>query len=191
MDESQLYSQIYSFPKADLHIHVDGNIKKNLLWKLAREYGVRLPTDDEKEFEKLYTINPINGVSLSEAEVLKRFAWPIAVMRHPEALKQIAYNQVLDLAKENILYAEVRFAPGYHSKYPAPFYNPEDYEIDKFPIMSLETVVEKVLSGLEKGMKETGTQVNLTLSIPRETIKYYGVESAYEIARLAIKYQDK
>jgi adenosine deaminase len=191
MDESQLHSQIYSLPKADLHRHIDGSIKPELMLKLSKDYGIKLPTFDKQEFSKLYTINSIDGVPLSNKELFKRFAWSIAVMRHPDALREVAYNQVLDLAEENILFAELRFAPGYHSKYPAPFYKPKDYETNIFPVMSLDEVMENTIAGIEKGMKETGVQVNLTLSIPRETIDKYGISSAYNIATLAMNYQDR
>ena len=179
------HNDIYSLPKADLHRHIDGSVKPELLIKLANQHGIRLPTYSLEGFKKVYTI-----VDMPVDELLKRFAWAIAAMRHPLALQEIAYNQVLDLAEENILYAELRFAPGYHSIYPAPFYKPEEYEKKVFRVMSLDEVMENTIKGIEKGMKETGIQVNLTLCIPRESIKAHGIDSAYEIARLALKYQD-
>ncbi|MFA5796585.1 MAG: hypothetical protein WC916_00935 [Candidatus Woesearchaeota archaeon] len=191
MDTSKIYNQIYELPKVDLHRHIDGAVKPDLVLKLAEKYGIKIPSASQEEFRKLYTINPKNNEPLTITELFKRFAWTIGVMRIPEGLREVAYHQVLDLAEENIVYAELRFAPGYHSKYPAPFYDPKEYEETIFPVLSLEEVMNNIIYGLEKGMKETGIHVNLTLSIPRESQTMYGMDSALEIAKLAIKYQNK
>jgi adenosine deaminase len=123
-------------------------------------------------------------------ELFQRFAWSIAVMRTPQGLYEAAREQVHDLHRENILYAEVRFAPGYHSIYPAPWYTPENYEQNLFPVMSLDEVVQNVLNGLKKGMEETGIVVNLTLCIPRESLyDGWGPDSVNDIVQLALRYQ--
>jgi len=191
MGSDNVYDQIYNLPKIDLHRHIDGSVKPDLLMRLARELGVRIPPVSAEEFKKLYTINSKNNEPVPIPELFKRFAWTIGVMRTAEGLREVAYNQVLDLANENIVYAELRFAPGYHSKYPAPFYNPKEYEETVLPVLSLEQVMDNTIYGLEKGMKETGIQVNLILCIPRESLTLYTRNSIKEIVELAIKYQDK
>lgn len=180
---------IFKAPKIDLHRHLDGAIGPKLLIKLAKKLGVKLPTYDLAEFTKLYQIVEPKGMPVSK--LFERFAWAIAVMRAPEGLYQAAYEQVFDLARENILYAEVRLAPGYLGRYPAPWYKPARYEKNVFPTMSLDWIVELVLDGLARGMKETGVAVNLTLCIPRESLSVYGPKSVSDVVGLAFKFQDR
>ena len=180
--------EIFKAPKTDLHRHLDGAIRPELLLKLAKELGVILPTYDLDEFTKLYQI--VEPAEMKIEELFQRFAWAIAVMRTPQGLYQAAYEQVLDLDRENILYAEIRFAPGYLSGYPAPWYNPADYEKRLFPIMSLENAVVTTLNGLANGMKETGVEVNLTLCIPRESLLVWGAKSVTDVVDLAVLFQD-
>lgn len=199
---------IFNAPKIDLHRHLDGALKPELVLKLAKQFGVKLPTYELDEFKKLYQI--VEPKAMPIAELFQRFAWAIAVMRTPEGLYQAAYEQVLDLARENILYAEIRFAPGYHGVYPAPWYKPTAYEKRLFPMMSLERAVVEVLGGLRTGMAETGIEVNLTLCIPRESLfvkdatilsvahtslpssqeGLWGPKSVTDIVELAIQFQD-
>ncbi len=178
---------IWNFPKADLHRHLDGAIKPEVLFRLAKQTGVKLPTDDPEKFKGLYQIIKPKGMPIED--LFKRFAWAIAVMRTPEGLEEVAYQQVLDLAQENIKYAEIRFAPGYHSTYPAPWYKPSEYESKLFPVMSLRHVAGHVLNGLDQGMKETGIEVNLTLCIPRESLALYGSVCVDEVIRLATEFK--
>lgn len=180
------FDRILKFPKADLHRHLDGAMRPEVLLRLAQQTGVKLPTYDLGEFKKIYQITDPSNMPIGE--LFKRFAWAVAVMRTPNGLYQAAYEQVLDLARENIKYAEVRFAPGYHSIYPAPWYNADEYEIRRLPEMALEHVVGNVLNGLEQGMKETGIEVNLTLCVPRESLGQWGRKSVSDIIELASEF---
>jgi len=187
MSQALTHDDIFKLPKTDLHRHLDGAVRPELVIKLAKQFGVKLPTYNLAKFKKLYQITRPKGMPVKW--LFQRFAWAIAVMRTPDGLHQTAYEQVLDLARENILYAEVRFAPGYHGIYSAPWYAPARYEKNIFSTMTLDLIVELVLDGLARGMKETGVEVNLTLCIPRESLSRYGPRSVSNVVALALQYQ--
>src|SRR5687767_3459704 len=167
-----LFSDVVKFPKADLHIHLDGAIPLRAMIRLAKKYGINLPTFDETEFRKKYTIHGV-----PTPQVFEKLSWAIAVMRTPQGLEEATFEVILDLANKNVSYAELRYAPGYHSIYPPPFYDPKLYELEPFPVMSLSETVKSVLRGMRRGHNETGVITNLTLCIPRESIEQYGIES--------------
>lgn len=185
MSKKLTYADVLTFPKIDLHRHLDGSVSPELVIELAREFGVNLPTYDIDEFKKLYRITP----EMSVNEFLERFAWTIAVMRNPEGLERVAYEQVLALARENIWYAELRFAPNYHGFYYPLYYNLEKYEKKPFRIFSMQEIIESVLRGIKKGREETGVITNLILCIPRECAEHFGIACKFEIAFLALTYQ--
>lgn len=180
------HDEIYHLPKTDLHRHVDGATEPEIVMKLAKEFGVKLPTDKLDEFEKLYQITE-PGMSIEE--IFQRFGWGIGVMRTPHGLYEIFREQVHNLADENILYAELRFAPGYHSIYPAPWYKLKMYEAELFPVMSLHQTVCYALAGIKQGMSEVGVVVNLILCIPRESLDVWGPKSVTDITDLALRFQ--
>jgi adenosine deaminase len=194
MKDSLSFSDIRRIsPKADLHRHLDGALldeeNNGDLISLALKYGVKLPTYDPKELAKKYDIRG----NISVEDLLRAFSWPIAIMRSPEGLEKVAYEAVLDMARENIIYGEVRFAPSYHSFDFPSWYTPEDYEINPFKPMSMKEVVIRALQGLNRGMSETGIIVNLTLCVPRELQEKgeKGMKLATEIAMLAVEFQER
>jgi len=71
----------------------------------------------------------------SQAEYIKYFDDAIAVMQTAAALERIAYELCVDSAAENIDYLEVRWAPRLHMR----------------SGLTIEQVIEAVLSGLESG----------------------------------------
>ncbi len=106
------FSQSYleALPKTDLHVHLDGSLRLETLIELAREKGVRLPSETpegllELVFKEQYVDLP---------DYLHGFAYTCAVMTDEEALERIAYELAEDCLAEGVRYVEVRFAPQLH-----------------------------------------------------------------------------
>ncbi len=189
MTAAMTRDEIFKLPGIDLHRHLDGACRPEFVLELGKELGVELPTDKLDEFTKLYQI--VEPKEMPFDQLFQRFGWTIAVMRKQYGLYRMAREQVWDLARENIFYSELRFAPGYHSRHHAPWYLPSAYEEKVFPVMSLDNVVLAVLNGLALGMKETGVVVNLTLCIPRESLRMWGRKSVSDIVELALRFQNQ
>lgn len=101
---------IHALPKADLHVHLDGSLRVATLIELARERGVKLPSEtvegmNERVFKPTYA---------NLGEYLAGFAWTCSVMQDPEALERVAYELAWDNWNEGVRYVEVRFAPQLH-----------------------------------------------------------------------------
>ena len=56
---------IFKAPKIDLHRHLDGAVRPELVLRLAKELGVILPTYDLAEFTKLYQIIEPNEMPIA------------------------------------------------------------------------------------------------------------------------------
>jgi adenosine deaminase len=99
-----------ALPKTDLHVHLDGSLRVGTLIELARERGVKLPSDTEEGMNALV----FKPAYADLGEYLAGFAWTCAVMQDAEALERIAYEFALDNFAEGVRYVEVRFAPQLH-----------------------------------------------------------------------------
>lgn len=95
----------------DLHLHLDGSLPPSLLLQLAKEEGVVLPGRTEEELIP-YLTAPRNCASLNE--YLEKFSLPVSCMQSPQTLRESAKGLALELARQHILYAEIRFAPQLH-----------------------------------------------------------------------------
>ena len=122
-------------PKALLHDHLDGGLRPATVLDLAQQNGYEgLPTTDADELATFFRTAAHSG---SLERYLEPFAHTVGVMQTPEALHRVAYECVEDLAADNVVYAEVRFAPELH--------------IDGG--LSLDAVVDAVLDGFAEGEK--------------------------------------
>src|SRR5437879_10152655 len=101
-------------PKVLLHDHLDGGLRPATVVELARDQDYRgLPTTDANELGRWFHASAASG-SLSLC--LRGFAHTIAVMQPAEAIERVAYECGEDLARDGVVYAEVRYAPVFHTE---------------------------------------------------------------------------
>src|SRR6476659_7183699 len=91
-------------PKALLHDHLDGGLRPATVLELAATNGV----------DELATWFRTAAHSGSLVRYLEPFAHTVGVMQTPDALQRVAYECVEDLAADNVVYADIRFAPELH-----------------------------------------------------------------------------
>lgn len=91
----------------DLHLHLDGAITPDIARELAKIQGQTLP-DSGSELAKLLCV-PKNCADLNE--YLKRFDLPISLLQTKDSISEAVYLVQERLIEENIIYAELRFAP--------------------------------------------------------------------------------
>jgi len=147
-----------NLPLIDLHRHLDGNIRPKTIWELAQNHGIKLP---ESNFEDFL---PHVQIMTSESDLLaflKKLDWGVAVLKTLEDCKRIAYENVEDAYIAGIDYAELRFSPYYMSM----AYN-----------LPIAGVVEAVIDGVESGLKDFDTKINLIGILSRT----FGVEKCQD-----------
>ncbi|WP_137145612.1 adenosine deaminase [Mycolicibacterium sp. CR10] len=159
-------------PKALLHDHLDGGLRPATVLDLAEQNGYdELPAHDVDSLANFFRTAAHSG---SLVRYLEPFAHTVGVMQTPEALHRVAFECVEDLAADNVVYAEVRFAPELH--------------IDGG--LSLDAVVDAVLAGFVDGEKAAGAAGKTIVVRCLVTAMRHAARSL-EIAELAIRFRDK
>jgi len=104
---------IARMPKVLLHDHLDGGLRPRTVLDLAAEAGYEgLPRDDPAALGDWFHA----GADRKSLPLyLEGFRHTIAVMQTKEALERVAYESLEDLALEGVVYAELRFAPHFHT----------------------------------------------------------------------------
>lgn len=100
-----MIDEIRKMPKVELHLHLDGSLSIGLACKLS---GLSF----KEVFEKM--VAPSKNDNLGE--YLIKFDFPISLMQNKENLELVASDLASRLASQNVIYAEVRFAPMFHTK---------------------------------------------------------------------------
>lgn len=163
--------EIVRAPKALLHDHLDGGLRPATIIELAGQIGHVLPSRDPVELGQWFVEAADSG---SLERYLETFAHTVAVMQTPKALARVAAECAIDLARDGVVYAEVRYAPEQHLT----------------AGLSLPQVVEAVQAGFEAGSAaaaEEGTpiRVGTLLTAMRHAAR------SMEIAELSIAYRDQ
>lgn len=149
--------ELINLKKVELHLHLDGAVSMELAQKI---------TGKSLEVLKKEMIAKDKCENLSE--YLTKFDLPIELMQTKENLYQISADLVDRLAKENIVYIELRFAPMFHTK----------------KGLTYEEIVESVLKGLKSNPK---IKTNLILCMMRGFPK----ENNLKTIEVAEKYLNK
>lgn len=97
----------------DLHLHLDGSMSAEDILFLARENDVLLPSYELKDIQALISA-PKDTQSLND--YLKAFEYPIKVMQSKSALSYAVYSLIKRLVGQKMAYAEIRFAPQFHTE---------------------------------------------------------------------------
>jgi adenosine deaminase len=152
------------WPKVELHVHLDGCLRPATMLELAQEQGVALPADTPDALAKALYVKDAKSLE----EYLEKYRFTVAVMQTPAALERIAYEFVVDVARENVRYVEVRYSPLLHR-----------------PALTLSEAIEAPLRGLRRGEAETGTKVGVIVC----GIRTLPAEQSLELARAATDYR--
>lgn len=159
-------------PKALLHDHLDGGLRPATVLELAEQYGYEeLPATDAEGLATFFRTAAHSG---SLVRYLEPFAHTVGVMQTPDALHRVARECVEDLAADNVVYAEIRFAPELH--------------IDGG--LTLDAVVDAVLAGFADGEKVASADGRPITVRCLVTAMRHAARSR-EIAELAIRFRDK
>lgn len=118
----------------ELHLHLDGSLRPETVWELAKEQGIRLPAESAEEVKYKMEV-PEDCRTLEE--YLERFDLPLLVLQRADAIERVTYELVEDLAKEGVDYAEIRSAP----------------QLSVNGGLTQDEVVEAAIRGAERGMK--------------------------------------
>ena len=152
------------WPKAELHVHLDGALRPATMLELARAQNIRLPADTPEALAKAMLVRDAQSLE----EYLQKYVITLSVLQTRAALERVAYEFVVDVAAENVRYVEVRYSPLLHR-----------------PALTLAEAIEAPLAGVRRAEAETGTKVGLIVC----GIRTRPPAESLELARAAADYR--
>ena len=171
LNKTPTAEQVKRLPKALLHDHLDGGLRPQTIIDIAKEIGHELPSYDAAELAEWFRASCDSG---SLVRYLETFAHTVAVMQRTEDIVRVARECAVDLARDGVVYAEVRMAP----------------ELLTEKGLTLSTAIEAILEGMRAGEADAKAEGNVI----RVTLLLCGMrqnELSQEVAELAIKYRER
>ena len=161
------FELIRNCPKVLLHEHLDGGLRPATVLDLAEQAGYdELPEKDPEALGRWFHAGADRG---SLPEYLQGFRHTIAVMQTAQALERVAYEFIEDMHEDNVVYAEVRFAPHFHTN----------------KNLGLDGVMTAVLKGLARGSAEFDVGYGLIICVMRNESS----DLSLRLAELAVSYR--
>lgn len=158
------YETIRSFPKAELHVHLDTSVRVETVRDLSKKYDIDVPNPVEDA-----VVAPARCDDL--ADYLRRVDPQLAVIQWEEGLERVAYELVEDWARDGVVYGEVRYGP----------------QLCTHEGLAMDDVVEAVARGLQAGADDFGVTVGQILCC----LRHEPPALSEAVARLAIRHWER
>lgn len=144
--------ELKKLPKIELHCHLDGSLSKKFIQtRLGRAVSV----------EELSVTQNCRSL----AEYLEKFDLPGACLKDEAGLEGAGYDVLENMSRENVYYAEIRFAP----------------LLSVTEEMGTEQVIAALLKGLERGKKDFGVEYNVITC----AMRHHSEEQNYQMIKTA------
>jgi adenosine deaminase len=156
---AQTAADIARWPKIELHLHLDCSLSYDLVHRLD-------PTITPKAYKNDF-IAPVRCTNL--AEYIARAVRETALMQTSEQLRLATLDVIRQLQEDQVIYAEIRFAPLLHLKNG----------------LTPEQVVAAVDNAVTEGTHGTGLQVGILLC----TLRHFSREQSMQTVQLVEKFK--
>ena len=150
--------ELRDLPKIELHCHLDGSLSKEFIEKRLKR------SVKEEELS-------VSDDCESLVEYLEKFSLPGECLRDAEGLEDAGDDILRTMSRENVVYAEIRFAPLLHVN----------------RTFRTTQVIEALLRGLERGKQEFGVDYNVIVCVMR----HHRFEESYAMIKEAYQFLGK
>jgi adenosine deaminase len=136
---------IEGLPKAELHLHIEGTIEPETMFKLAARNGVALPYDSVEALRAAYDFNNLQ-------DFLDLYYQGMAVLRREQDFYDIAWAYLENARAQGVLHAEIFFDPQGHTSRGVSF----------------ETALDAIWRALQDGRARLGCSFRLIACFLRD-----------------------
>ena len=154
---------IQKLPKAELHLHIEGTLEPELMFRLAQKNRIELPYKTIEEVRNAYDFTSLQlflDIYYAGAKVLIT----------PSDFFDMTWAYLLTCKAQNIVHTEIFFDPQTHTKRG----------------ISFETVVKGISQALQKAQKELGISSFLIMCF----LRHLSEEEAFETLRASLPFKE-
>jgi adenosine deaminase len=136
---------INSLPKAELHIHIEGTLEPEMLFKFSKKNNVKIPYNSVEDVKNAYNFKNLT-------DFLRVYYNGIRVLQDEDDFYELTMNYLKNARENNVRHVELSFDPQAHLRRGVKF----------------ETIIEGIYTALKEGGRKYGISWNLILSILRD-----------------------
>ncbi len=151
-------------PKAELHIHIEGSLEPELMFRLARKNNIQLPFDTEEQIREAYRFSDLQSF-------LNIYYQGAGVLQTEADFYDMTFAYLEQCLSQNIIHTELFFDPQTHT----------DRGID------FETVVAGICRALSEGKNKFNISSRLILCF----LRHLGPARAMKTLDQALAYKNE
>ncbi len=164
ISRDRLPALVQAMPKAELHIHIEGSLEPELIFKLAQRNGVKLAYPDVEALRAAYAFSDLQSF-------LDIYYAGASVLLKEEDFFDMAMAYFQRAAIDNVVHAELFFDPQTHTDRGVPF----------------ETVIRGLSRACETAQRELGISALLILCF----LRHLSEEAAMATLQQALPFRDQ
>jgi len=153
---------IENLPKAELHLHIEGSIEPELIFKIAERNKIKLNYGSVDELSAAYSFNNLQ-------EFLDVYYEGANVLKTEEDFYELTISYFKKIHSENVIHAELMFDPQTHTTRGINF----------------STIINGIKSGQEKAEEKFGISSRLIMNF----LRHLSEESAFKTLQNAEEYR--
>ncbi len=148
---------IQSLPKAELHLHIEGTLEPELMFRLAKKNGIEIPYMSMKDVKKAYEFDSLQSF-------LDIYYAGASVLKTKEDFYDLTWAYLMKCKEQNILHVEIFFDPQTHTDRGIAF----------------GTVIEGIVEALNRADEKEGITSFLIMSFLRHLSEEEAIETLME-----------
>tara|TARA_Y100000590_G_scaffold38514_1_gene41358 strand:- start:1433 stop:2434 length:1002 start_codon:yes stop_codon:yes gene_type:complete len=160
----EIIEYIKKTPKTELHLHIEGTLEPELMFKLSKRNKIQIPFKTVDEIKSAYNFTNLDSF-------LKIYYEGSNVLITEEDFFDLTWEYVLRCKKDNIVHTEIFFDPQTHTERGIEF--------------------DTVINGIHKALKKANSDFNITSKIIMCFLRHLNEDSCFEILNHALRHKDK
>ena len=161
--DGQLSNFISRIPKAELHIHIEGTLEPELMFKLAAKNGIKLAYESVADIRQAYNFEDLQSF-------LDIYYQGAAVLCDEEDFYRLTWNYLQKVAEQNVRHAEIFFDPQTHTARGIPF--------------------AAVVQGIHAALMDAERQLKLTSKLIMCFLRHLSAADAMETLNAALPFKE-
>lgn len=157
-------SWLKTLPKAELHLHIEGALEPELLFRLAERNKIDLPWQDVEQLRQAYSFNNLQ-------EFLDLYYQGANVLRTEQDFYDLTWAYLQRCQAQGVVHVE-------------PFYDPQTHTERDIPF---EVAIRGITAALADGQKQLGISGGLILSF----LRHLSEDEAFQTLDQAMPFRDQ
>ena len=155
---------IKKVPKSELHLHIEGSLEPELMFKLSKRNKIEIPFKSVDEIKSAYNFTDLDSF-------LKIYYEGSNVLINEEDFFDLTWEYILRCKKDNIVHTEIFFDPQSHI--------PRGINFDT------------VINGIHKALIKANAEFGITSKIIMCFLRHLDQEQCFEVLNHAVRHKDK